>query len=86
MNDKDNENYKEFSEVVSHVTHPESNASFSGPLTLIELMPNDLVHYFTYNGSLTTPPCSEIVTWIDFQEPILLSHDQVREIKKKCID
>lgn len=79
LSDEDNQNYKEFSEVVSHITNPESNATVTQPVTLFELMPKDLVHYFTYNGSLTTPPCSEIVTWIDFKEPILLSHDQVRD-------
>jgi len=41
-------------------------------------MPKDLHHYFTYDGSLTTPPCSEIVTWIDFKEPILISRGQIQ--------
>lgn len=78
LHDTDNENYKEFSDVVAHVVNPDTNATLHQPLTLFELMPKDLDHYFTYNGSLTTPPCSEIVTWIDFHEPILLSSSQVR--------
>lgn len=34
--------------------------------------------YYTYNGSLSQPPCSEIVTWIVQQEPIAISSSQVK--------
>ena len=33
--------------------------------------------YYTYMGSLTTPPCSEGVLWIVFKEPIQLSSQQI---------
>jgi carbonic anhydrase len=33
--------------------------------------------YFTYMGSLTTPPCSEGVLWVVYKEPIELSADQI---------
>lgn len=34
-------------------------------------------HYWTYPGSLTTPPLSESVTWIVLREPISISERQV---------
>lgn len=33
--------------------------------------------YYYYNGSLTTPPCSEGVKWIVMQQPIEVSKDQI---------
>ncbi|XP_015588446.1 carbonic anhydrase 2 [Cephus cinctus] len=51
-----------------------------GPLMLESFLapkPSTIENYFTYNGSLTTPPCSEVVIWIDFKDPFLLSHQQL---------
>ncbi|XP_012254085.2 carbonic anhydrase 2-like [Athalia rosae] len=39
-------------------------------------------NYFTYNGSLTTPPCSEVVTWIDFKQPHILSREQIAAFRR----
>jgi carbonic anhydrase len=33
--------------------------------------------YFTYMGSLTTPPCSEGVTWIVIKQPLAVSAEQI---------
>jgi carbonic anhydrase len=33
--------------------------------------------YYSYRGSLTTPPCTENVNWIIFKEPIILSLEEV---------
>ena len=34
-------------------------------------------HYFSYSGSLTTPPCSEGVRWSVLVEPVRLSVEQI---------
>ncbi|MCB4799445.1 carbonic anhydrase [Neotamlana laminarinivorans] len=37
--------------------------------------------YYTYNGSLTTPPCTENVNWILFKKPIILSVEEILKLK-----
>ncbi len=39
-------------------------------------------NYFTYNGSLTTPPCSEGVLWLLLKTPTQLSTEQVADFGK----
>jgi carbonic anhydrase len=37
---------------------------------------------FRYQGSLTTPPCSEGVTWVLMQSPVQLSAAQIEAFQK----
>lgn len=41
-----------------------------------ELLPADPA-YFRYEGSLTTPPCSEVVHWITYKQPVTASDAQI---------
>ncbi|XP_037927263.1 carbonic anhydrase [Teleopsis dalmanni] len=43
--------------------------------------------YWTYEGSLTTPPCSECVIWIVFKTPIEVSREQLDAMRDlNCYD
>ena len=46
------------------------------PLELSELLPTDR-RYYTYMGSLTTPPCSEGVQWVVMRQPMTMSPEQI---------
>jgi carbonic anhydrase len=52
----------------------------------VNIDPNELLPknrgYYTYLGSLTTPPCTEIVTWYVLKSPTQLSAEQVETFKK----
>ena len=52
----------------------ETNARL--PLELIDFLPADR-RYYTYMGSLTTPPCSEGVHWIVMRQPVTASPEQI---------
>jgi carbonic anhydrase len=45
-------------------------------IDLTQLLPEDK-RYYTYMGSLTTPPCSEGVLWMVLKQPVPISMDQV---------
>jgi carbonic anhydrase len=46
------------------------------PLDLGALLPSER-SYFTYMGSLTTPPCSEGVLWMVMKNPVQVSAEQI---------
>lgn len=48
----------------------------SSVMDLNHLLPPDR-RYYTYMGSLTTPPCSEGVTWVVMRQPVQLSQQQI---------
>ena len=48
----------------------------SVPLDPIQLLPADRA-YFTFMGSMTTPPCSENVLWMVMRNPVQLTASQI---------
>ncbi|VDM26386.1 unnamed protein product [Toxocara canis] len=42
-----------------------------------DLLPNVTNVWFRYNGSLTTPPCNQVVIWTLLAEPIYVDEEQV---------
>jgi carbonic anhydrase len=50
-------------------------------INVAELLPADR-GYYTFEGSLTTPPCSENVTWFVLKQPSQVSAGEIAEFSK----
>ncbi|HUL68058.1 MAG TPA: carbonic anhydrase family protein [Burkholderiaceae bacterium] len=50
-------------------------------INIADLLPGDKA-YYTFAGSLTTPPCSENVTWFVLKNPSSISSDEIARFAK----
>ena len=59
------------------------NVALDDEIDLNNLLPENKT-FFTYPGSLTTPPLFESVTWIVFKQELRISQRQVFYLERKC--
>ncbi|XP_012523520.1 carbonic anhydrase 1 isoform X2 [Monomorium pharaonis] len=75
-----NPTYEPIVRALSKIEEMGKEETLQEPLPLGKFLVPDITNiqnYFTYKGSLTTPPCLEVATWIDFKDHQQLSHDQL---------
>ncbi|XP_053546406.1 carbonic anhydrase 6 [Bombina bombina] len=55
-------------------------------LDVLAMLPESLDNFYRYEGSLTTPPCTENVLWTVFDSPIVLSKSQINLLENTLLD
>ncbi|XP_029613805.1 carbonic anhydrase 5B, mitochondrial isoform X1 [Salmo trutta] len=73
---KRHEGLQKLVDVLPAVRHKDSVVEFTR-FDPASLLPANIDDYWTYAGSLTTPPLTEAVTWIIMKQHIEVSHDQL---------
>ncbi|KAL3856815.1 hypothetical protein ACJMK2_011531 [Sinanodonta woodiana] len=75
--------YEKFLKKLSAVQYSGESTDTS-PMPLADILPISWqnLNYFLYNGSLTTPPCTEAAIWTVFTRPIYISEKQLWQFRK----
>ncbi len=72
----------EFEKILEHLPEQMQSKSYrTVKFDANKIFPDNLAHY-DFQGSLTSPPCSEGVFWKVFTKPIEFSPDQIKNFKK----
>lgn len=65
-------------------TRSETDAAFAWePIALTDLITARPDHFFRYNGSLTTSPCSESVVWTVFRSPLTVPSEFMKMLRQR---
>ncbi|XP_060553358.1 carbonic anhydrase-like [Ruditapes philippinarum] len=77
----ENQVFKTITNHLDEMVSINTDKTFDTALDPAELLPNNTSQYWTYEGSLTTPPLFESVQWIVFKEPVEYSPDQMKKLR-----
>ena len=79
---KEHAEFEKLCKLFGEIENPFDVVQLEEDLDLTNFLPSNK-SYFTYPGSLTTPPLYESVTWLVYQQHVEMSQKQVR--KQICI-
>ncbi|XP_038578713.1 carbonic anhydrase 6 [Micropterus salmoides] len=81
----ENTYYSDFISNLAKIKYAGQSMNIS-KINVRSMLPENLNHFFRYQGSLTTPPCYESILWTVFDTPITLSHNQIRKLESTLMD
>lgn len=79
--EKDNDKLKGIIKALDEVRYNNDSTPISEPFPLDRLLPMRKDDFFRYRGSLTTPPCSEVVTWTVLDSYVGISANQLSRFR-----
>ncbi|XP_062582204.1 carbonic anhydrase-related protein-like isoform X2 [Saccostrea cucullata] len=72
-----------FPDSLAEIAYKGRQKTTNAPFNPVGMLPEpDLRDYWTYEGSLTMPPCYEGVTWILFRYPMMISAEQIDDFRR----
>ncbi|XP_051161376.1 carbonic anhydrase 2-like [Leptopilina boulardi] len=85
INDADDSTLSPIVTQLRHVTKKGETVKINPfPLSIFDLDTEDM--FITYEGSLTTPPCSETVTWLLTQNYRYVTNEQIKTFRQIKLD
>lgn len=67
----------DFTSKFSEIIQPLTSTTYDfGDIPFTALLPDDITDYLTFDGSLTTPPCSPITKWVVLNSVLPISLEQ----------
>ena len=90
LNPQGNEKNAALQKVLDHIPTPPAEHGEAHGLNAGALLPNqsdsNKNNYYTYTGSLTTPPCSPGITWLVLTTPLTIARGQWETFQKYYSD
>ncbi|XP_060056947.1 carbonic anhydrase 6 isoform X2 [Erinaceus europaeus] len=77
--------YSSFISHLNSIKYPGQSTVIEG-LNIMDMMPHNPQHYYTYTGSLTTPPCTQDISWFLLADAVLISITQARNLESTLQD
>jgi len=84
LTSQDNENLKPITDRLIDIQKIDAEITLS--FSIKSLLPVNQNTFYVYSGSLTTPLCEEVVTWIVFDNSIGISQTQLNNFKSLMVE
>lgn len=77
VSSKDNPRFDDLVNSLREINCGGDMIDFNHKISVSFLLPSNRNEFYRYSGSLTTPPCTESVTWIVLKHGLLIGRNQV---------